>query len=190
MAEPAGDVTTLLIAWSEGKREALDELMPLVYEDLRRVAHNLLRRERSGHTLATTGLVHEAYLRLVDQERARLTNRSHFYSLAAQMMRRVLIDIARKRVAARRGAGAVKLSLDDVAEPGAIEPNDELLALDEALTRFAAVDPDLSRLVELRYFGGLTLEEVAEVMGTSTTSVWRDWKIARAWLYDALNGDR
>src|SRR5689334_9009185 len=126
MAEPIGDVTTLLVAWGEGQRDALDRLMPLVYDHLHRVAHNLLRRERSGHTLATTGLVHEAYLRLVDQNRARLGSRAHFYNLAAQMMRRVLIDDARKRSAARRGAGAARLSLDEIAEPGAIEPNDEL----------------------------------------------------------------
>jgi RNA polymerase sigma factor (TIGR02999 family) len=186
MGQPAGDVTTLLMAWGEGQREALDQLMPLVYDDLRRVAHNLLRRERAGHTLATAGLIHEAYLRLVDQDRARLGSRGHFYSLAAKMMRRVLIDEARKRGAARRGAGAARLSIDDIAEPGTIAPNDELLALDEVLTRFAEFDPALSQLVELRYFGGLTLEEVAEALGTSTTSVWRDWNIAKAWLYDAL----
>ena len=187
MAEPAGDVTGLLAAWSDGDRQALDSLMPLMYDALRRLARRERRRERHGATLGTTALVHEAYLRLVDQRRARLESRLHFLNLAAQMMRRVLVDEARKRQAGKRGSGAPHLSLDEAPDPLA-EPPAELLALDEALTRLESVDPRLSRLVELRYFAGLTLEETAEALGTSTTGAWRDWNTARAWLYDALNG--
>ena len=182
---PPGDVTALLLAWGEGQPEALEQLMPVVYDELRRIAHRALRRERRGRTMATTGLVHEAYLRLVDQRRARLESRAHFFNLAAQMMRRILIDEARKRGAARRGAGAPRLSLEDAPEPR-VEPDENLLDLDEALRGLESFDPRLARLVELRYFAGLTLEETAEILGTSTTGAWRDWNTARAWLYGAL----
>jgi len=186
MSDSAPDVTACLLAWGEGRREALDQLMPLVYDELHRLAHRELRRERPGRTLATTGLVHEAYLRLVDQNRARVESRAHFLNLAAQTMRRVLVDEARKRGAQKRGQGAVGFSLDEVPEPS-VEPDGGLVALDEALERLETVDPRLSRLVELRYFAGLTLEEAAHVLGTSTTGAWRDWNTARAWLYAALN---
>jgi RNA polymerase sigma factor (TIGR02999 family) len=186
MAENAEDVTGLLVAWGDGSREALDQLMPLVYDALRRLAHRELKRERPGGTIGTTALVHEAYLRLVNQSRARLEDRSHFMSLAARMMRRVLVDEARRRQAAKRGAGVPRDSLSDVAEPS-VAPESGLPALDEALTRLEAFDPSLSRVVELHYFGGLTFEETAEVLGVSTTSAWRDWNTARAWLYDALS---
>jgi RNA polymerase sigma factor (TIGR02999 family) len=186
MPQPAEDVTGLLIAWGEGRREALDELMPLVYQTLHRLAHRELRRERPGGLISTTALVHEAYLRLVDQRRARVENRSHFLSLAAGTMRRVLVDEARKRHAGKRGAGAPALSLNDVAEPS-VASEGGLLALDEALTRLEGFDCRLSRVVELRYFGGLTFEELAEVLGTSTSGAWRDWNTARAWLYEALS---
>jgi RNA polymerase sigma factor (TIGR02999 family) len=186
MAEPAGDVTGLLLAWSEGNRQALDQLMPLVYEALRRLAHRELRRERPDGTIGTTALVHEAYVRLVDQSRARLENRAHFFSLAARVMRRVLVDEARKRQAAKRGSGQPRLSLSEVSEPS-VAPRGGLLVLDEAMTRLEAFDERLSRVVELRYFGGLTFEETAEVLGVSTTSAWRDWNTARAWLHDALS---
>jgi RNA polymerase sigma factor (TIGR02999 family) len=185
---PAGDVTALLTSWAAGDRQALDQLMPLVYEELRRLAHRELRHERPEATLATTALVHEAYLRLVDQKRTRVETRAHFLNVAAQMMRRVVIDAARKRHAARRGLGARAISLDDAPEPR-IDPNSgDLLDLDEALTKLEGFDPKLSRVVELRYFGGLTLEETAEVLGTSTTVAWRDWNTARAWLYNELSG--
>jgi RNA polymerase sigma factor (TIGR02999 family) len=185
MAEPVGDVTALLVSWSQGNREALDQLMPLVYTALRRMAHRELRRERRGGTIGTTALVHEAYLKLVDQRRPHLGNRAHFFNLAAHVMRRVLVDEARKRHAAKRGGLMAPVSLDDVAEPK-ISPDGGLLALDEALARLEAFDPRLSRVVELRYFGGLTLEETAEALATSISTAWRDWNTARAWLHDTL----
>jgi RNA polymerase sigma factor (TIGR02999 family) len=183
-----GDVTGLLTSWASGDRTALDRLMPLVYDELRRLAHRELRREGSEATLVTTALVHEAYLRLVDQSRTRLETRAHFLNVAAQMMRRVVVDTARKRRAAKRGAGAPPFSLDDVPEPTIDPANPDLIDLDGALTRLEAVDPKLSRVVELRYFAGLTLEETADVLGTSTTAAWRDWNTARAWLYNELQG--
>jgi len=187
MAEPARDVTGLLVAWSEGSREALDELMPLVYETLRRLAHGQLRRERPNATIGTTALVHEAYLRLVDQNHAHLESRAQFFSLAARVMRRVLVDEARKRGAVKRGEGTPPLALGDDLEPG-LAPAEHILALDEALTRLEAFDPRLSRVVELRYFGGLTFEETAETLQVSTATAWRDWQTARAWLHVALTG--
>lgn len=183
---PPGEVTALLEAWGKGDREALDRLIPLVYGELRRLAHRELRGEAPGRTLSTTGLVHEAYLRLVGQDHSRLENRRHFLNVAAQTMRRVLVDDARKRTAVKRGSGAPTLRLDEVAEPMR-QPDEELLALDEALSRLESFDPALSRLVELRYFGGLTFEEAGEVLGVSTATAWRDWNTARAWLYDSLN---
>jgi RNA polymerase sigma factor (TIGR02999 family) len=185
MPEPTGDVTGLLLAWGDGDRHALDRLVPLVYEELRSLAHRALRRERPGGTIQTTALVHEAYLRLVDQKRARVESRNHFLSLAAQMMRRVLVDEARRRGAAKRGADDPQLSLADLDLPDRQRP-DDVVALDDALTRLEALDPNLSRLVELRYFAGLSLEEAADVLGISKTGAWRDWQTARAWLYDAL----
>src|SRR5262245_10071115 len=182
---PDRDVTGLLISWAAGDRHALDELIPLVYDELRRLAHRELRAEHGERTVMTTALVHEAYLRLVDQNRARLESRAHFLNVAAQMMRRVLIDAARRRQTGKRGSGVPKISLDEAPEPR-IEPGDELLALDEALGRLETFDAHLSRIVELRYFGGLTLEETAEVLGVSTTQVWRDWNTARAWLFGEL----
>jgi RNA polymerase sigma-70 factor, ECF subfamily len=181
-----GDVTGLLAMWVSGDRNALDRLIPLVYEELRKLAHRELRKERPDATLATTALVHEAYLRLVDQTRARFETRSHFLNVAAQMMRRVLVDEARKRRAGKRGSGIPRVSLDDAPEPS-VDPAGYLLELDEALTRLESLDPKLSRIVELRYFGGLTLEETAEILGVSTTAAWRDWNTARAWLHDELS---
>lgn len=185
MTEP-GDVTALLNAWGDGNREALDELIPLVYESLRRLAHRELRRERPDGTLGTTALVNEAYLRLVDQTRARLTCRAHFLGLAAQMMRRVLVDEARRRYAQKRGSGQARIPLDEAPEPS-VAPDGGLLQLDEALARLEALDPRLGRVVELHYFGGLTFEETAGLLEVSTTTVWRDWNTARAWLHEALS---
>ena len=185
MTTARGDVTDLLAAWGEGNGAALDQLMPLVYGALRRLAHRELRRERPGGMIATTALVHEAYIRLVDQSRARLATRSHFFSLASRVMRRVLVDDARKRHAGKRGKAAPHVPLTDAPEPS-IAPERGLLALDDALTRLEAFDERLCRLVELRYFGGLTFEEIAEALDISTTSAWRDWNTARAWLHDAL----
>jgi RNA polymerase sigma factor (TIGR02999 family) len=181
-----GDVTALLVSWADGDRTALDRLMPLVYGELRRLAHRELRREGPDATLATTALVHEAYLRLVDQKRMRVETRAHFLNVAAQMMRRVVIDAARKRRTAKRGSGTPRMSLDDVPEPSIDPSNPNLLDLDAALTKLESFDPRLSRIVELRYFAGLTLEETAEALGTSTTAAWRDWNTARAWLYGEL----
>jgi len=188
MDAPTGDVTGLLLSWAEGDRTALDQLMPLVYDELRRLAHRELRREGPEATLVTTALVHEAYMRLVDQKRTRVETRAHFLNIAAQMMRRIVVDAARKRNASKRGAGLPRIALEDAPEPRIDPSNSALLDLDEALTKLEAFDPKLSRLVELRYFGGLTLEETGEVLGTSTTAVWRDWNTARAWLYNELHG--
>lgn len=183
----AEQVTGLLLAWGEGDRDALDRLLPLVYDELRQLAHRELRGERPGHTLSTTALVHEAYLRLVDQGRARLESRRHFLSVAGTMMRRVLVDEARRRHARKRGGGARHLPLDEAPEIVA-SPDGELLELDEALSALESFDPALGKVVELRYFAGLTLEETAAVLGVATTTAWRDWQAARAWLYARLAG--
>jgi RNA polymerase sigma factor (TIGR02999 family) len=189
MGEPTGgDVTALLISWADGDRRALDQLIPLLYAELRSLAHRQLQREDANGTIVTTALVHEAYLRLVDQNRARIESRAHFLNVAAQMMRRVLVDAARRRHAGKRGSGVPVLALDDAPEPH-IAPDGQLLDLDEALRRLEAFDPQLGRLVELRYFAGLTLEETGALLGLSTAAVWREWTTARAWLFDALAGD-
>lgn len=179
------NVTQLLVAYSKGDREALDRLLPLVYSELRQLADRYLRRERSDHTLQATALVHEAYLRLVDQN-VPWQNRAHFFGVAAQMMRRILIDHARNHQAAKRGSGGIKLSLDDL-----IDLSDEraadLITLDEALTELASFDPQKSQIVELRYFGGLSIEETAKVLGIGTATVIRQWKTAKAWLYHQVS---
>jgi len=175
-------VTQLLIAWGDGQRDALDQLVPLVYDDLRRLAAGYMGREMPGHSLQPTALVHEAYVRLVDQRRVQWRNRAHFFGVAASMMRRILVDYARKRRADKRGGAAERVTLtSDIA--AAPEPNDlDVLTLHESLERLAAFDPQQERIVELRYFGGLTIEETAEVVGVSTATVTREWTIAKAWL--------
>ena len=155
MTSDSENVTRLLLDWSSGNQQALEELVPLIYKELRQLAHNFLYRERSGHTLQTTALVHEAYLKLIDQRDARWQNRAHFFAIAAQAMRRILIDSARKHAAAKRGGPREKLSLDEAADIS-LEPDSNLLELDEALNELAKIDPQQSRIVELRYFGGLT----------------------------------
>ena len=187
MPSDSDTVTRLLLDWSDGNQQALEELLPLIYDELRRLAHNFLYRERPGHTLQTTALVHEAYLKLIDQKDARWQNRAHFFAIAAQAMRRILIDSARKHVAVKRGSGGEKLSLDETAIIS-LEPDVNLLALDEALKALAEIDPQQSRIIELRYFGGLTIEETAEVMKLSPATIKRDWTMARAWLHQALMG--
>jgi RNA polymerase sigma factor (TIGR02999 family) len=177
----AVNVTQLLIAWSEGRSDALEELLPLVYAELRRLASSYLRHEAVGHTLQPTALVHEAYLRLIDQRRVRWRNRAHFYGVAAQLMRRILIDHARSVHADKRGAGRDQVPLAAV-DISALSTDVNMLALDEALDRLAAFDPQQARIVELRYFGGLTIEETAEVLSVSPATVVRDWTIAKAWL--------
>jgi RNA polymerase sigma factor (TIGR02999 family) len=183
----SADVTSLLVAWSQGDDEALAQLVPRVYDELRRIAHHHLRAERPGRTLQTTALVHEAYLRLVDTRRVRWESRAHFLSVAAQAMRRILVDAARARGARKRGGGAAIVPLDEAA---LLAPQREasLIALDEALTALAAVDPRKSRVVELRYFGGLSVEETAAVLHVSPETVHRDWRVAKAWLLRALSG--
>jgi RNA polymerase sigma-70 factor, ECF subfamily len=182
-------VTELLVAWGGGDQTALDALMPAVYAELRRQAERAMRRESAGHTLQATALVHEAYLRLVDQERVEWRNRAQFFGVAAQCMRRILVDHARGRDAAKRGGGAQPLTLghaDAASAPGAAEGVD-VLALHEALERLAAMDPDQGRLVELRYFGGLSIKEVAAALGVSPATVKREWAVARAWLRRELS---
>lgn len=175
-------VTDLLIAWSDGRREALDDLMPLVYEDLRRVAAGYMRREALDHALQPTALVHEAYVRLIDQRQVKWRNRAHFFGVAAGMMRRILVDHARRRRAEKRGGGRERVTLegDEVASVGSKEI--DVLSLHESLERLAAFDAQQERIVELRYFGGLTIDEAAEVIGISPATVVREWTIAKAWL--------
>jgi RNA polymerase sigma factor (TIGR02999 family) len=183
---PRSRITQLLLAWSEGRREALDDLTPLVYEDLRKLAVLYMGRERVDHALQPTALVHEAYLRLVDQQKVKWRNRVHFYGVAATMMRRILVDEARIRQAEKRGAGWERVTLDEgLAATAPREVN--VLALHEALERLAAFDPQQARIVELRYFGGLTIEETAEVIGISPATVVREWTIAKAWLRSDLS---
>lgn len=186
MDTSSDDVTRLLRDWGAGNHEALEQLIPLIYRELRHLAHNCLYRERSGHTLQTTALVHEAYLKLIDQREARWQNRAHFFAIAAQAMRRILVDSARRHTALKRGGQAENLSLDEAANIS--EQSDPiLLPLDEALNNLAAIDPRQSRIVELRFFGGLTIEETAEVMKLSPDTVKRDWAMARAWLRQVLS---
>jgi RNA polymerase sigma-70 factor, ECF subfamily len=181
-------ITQLLVAWSDGRREALDELVPLVYEDLRRVAAAYMRREAANQSLQPTALVHEAYVRLIDQRQARWRNRAHFFGVAAGLMRRILIDHARARRADKRGGGLEHVTLIGV-EVAAEGPREiDVLALHQSLERLAAFDPRKARIVELRYFGGLTIEEAAEVVGISEATVVREWTIAKAWLRADLSG--
>lgn len=175
------NVTQYLVEWNEGNPDALDKLMPLVYGELRRLARGYLRRERPGHTLQPTALVHEAFLRLIDQNAVRWQNRAHFFGIAAQMMRRILVNHAVNRRAGKRGGSARKVSLDEAT--GLAEHRDiDVIALNEALTELEAIDPRQSRVVELRFFGGLSIEESAEVLSLSTATVKREWSTARLWL--------
>jgi len=181
------EITQLLAEWRDGNQSALDELYPLVYAELHRLARRYMSRERKGHTLQTTALINEAYVRLVDQKNVQWANRSHFFAISAQIMRRILIDHARRHAYAKRGGGAQQVSLDEVA---AVASNcgRELLRLDEALKSLAEMDPRRSQVVELRYFGGLNNEEIAGVLDVSENTVTRDWNMARAWLYQQLTG--
>jgi RNA polymerase sigma factor (TIGR02999 family) len=181
-------ITQLLKDWSNGDEAARDQLMPLVYEELRRMAHRYMRKERPGHTLQTSALVHEAFVRLVDQKEVHWQNRAHFFGIAAQMMRRILVDHARGRHYDKRGADASHVSLEEGATVSA-ERAAEVVALDDALTSFATVDPRKSRVVELRFFGGLSIEETAAVLAVSPGTVMRDWTLAKAWLRREMNPD-
>lgn len=179
-------ITDLLLQASDGDGAAMESLYPFVYEELRRIAHRALRREDPAHTLGTTGLVHEAYLRLVDQTRVEWRNRSHFYAIAAQAMRRILVDYARQHRRNKRGGGRQPLALDENVV-SLNERSENLIALDEALTRLAAFNPRLSQVVECRFFAGLTEEEIAEATGVTVRTVKRDWAKARGWLYQELS---
>lgn len=182
------DLTGLLIEWRQGDRAALDKLTPLVYDEIRRIAHRYMQSEREGHTLQTTALVNEAYLRLADQQKIEWQSRAHFFAVTAQMMRHILIDHARRRHYAKRGGDAHQVPLEEavlMSQPRAAE----LLALDEALNELAGLEPRKSRVVELRYFGGLSLEETAKVLEVSTITVRRDWRAAKAWLYRRMKGE-
>lgn len=182
-------MTRLLVNWSNGDSSALEALMPLVYDELHRLASRYLSRERPWHTLQSTALVHEAYLRLIDQREVHWQNRSHFFGVAAQMIRRILVDHARSHQAAKRGAGAVKLSLDEVVAAAGERQDIDLVALDDALNRLAQIDPQQSRIVELRFFSGLSIEETAEVLHISPATVKRDWVMAKAWLFREITGN-
>src|SRR6267143_910079 len=183
MAQPSThEVTQLLEKWSNGDTAALDKLTPLIYDELRRLAHHYMSSERPGHTLQTTALVNEAYLRLVDRKNVHWQNRAHFFAIAAQSMRCILVDHARGQAYAKRGGGARKITLDE-ATVVSQERAAEVVAVDEALKGLAALDPQQSRIVELRFFGGLTIEETAEVLHLSPATIKRQWGTARAWLY-------
>ena len=180
------DITALLVDWRSGRQEALDALFPLIHDELRQRAHFYLQQERAGHTLSTTDLVHETYLKLVDIERVQWQDRVHFMAVAARAMRRVLVSYARQHRAEKRWGGKDRLSLDDVPLLSA-ERSEEMLALDEALETLDGLNPRLSRTVELRFFGGLTIEETAAVLDVAPSTVKLDWQKARAWLYRALH---
>src|SRR5262245_37344824 len=178
-------ITQLLLDWSDGDQAALEKLTPLVYAELRRLAKGYMFGERPGHTLQTTALINEAYVRLIEWKNVRWQSRAHFFGLAAQVMRRVLVDVARSRRRAKRGGGALHVSLSDAELP--MEPHADVLALNDALTALERLNPRHSRVVELRFFGGLRLEEVAHVLGVSATTVRRDWTFAKAWLFRELS---
>jgi RNA polymerase sigma factor (TIGR02999 family) len=187
MESPDG-VTQLLINWRNGDKAALDQLTPLVYEELRRLARGFMGKERPNHTLQTSALINEAYLKLVDQDETNWQNRAHFFAVAAQIMRHILVDHARSYDYEKRGAGAQRVDLDE-GKVFSEERAGELVALDEALTDLATVDPRKSRIVELRFFGGLNIDETAEVMQLSPTTVQREWRAAKAWLQRFIKGE-
>ena len=186
---PSSEITGLLVDWSNGDQAALERLLPLVEKELRRLAHSYMRRENPDHTLQTTALVNEAYLKLIDQKKTRWQNRAHFFAIAAKIMRRILLNYARDQHRKKRGGKAVQVSLSEVSVVS-LEKTEELIALDEALERLAALDERKSQVVELRYFGGLDVDETAEVLKVSPITVMRDWRFARAWLLREIgNGE-
>jgi len=187
MAAIPQEITQLLLSWSKGDQGALDQLVPLVYPELRRLAQRYMRRENSAHTLQTSALINEAYLRIVDQQEVEWQDRAHFFAVAAQVMRHILIDHARRHRYAKRGAGARHVPLDETAIISQ-ERATEFLALDDALTRLATIDARKSQIVELRFFGGLTVEEIAEVMKLSPITIKREWRSAKAWLHSEIAG--
>ena len=187
MPDTQGEVTQLLRKWSGGDEKALDQLVPVVYKELRRLAHYHLAHEADGHTLQSTALVHEVYLRLCAQDEPQWENRAHFFAVAARMMRRILVDQARRRLAGKRGGKAPRVNLDEVPDLSSSRAG-ELIALDEGMTELAKIDSRKVQVIELRFFGGLSVEEIAEVLKISPPTVRRDWKLARAWLLAGLGG--
>ena len=181
-SSPAAEITGLLVDWSNGDRAALDKLLPLVEQELHRLAHTYMRRENRDHTLQTTALVNEAYLKLIDQKKTHWQNRAHFFAIAAKIMRRILLNYARDQRRQKRGGNALQVSLSE-ATTFTLDRPEELIALDEALERLAAVDERKSHVVELKYFGGLETDEIAEVLKVSSITVLRDWRFAKAWLF-------
>jgi len=183
-----GALTQLLIAWSQGDAAALEQLAPLVYAELRKLAHRYMNRERAGHTLQTTAVVHEAFLRLLGNPQEKWQNRAHFYAIAAKMMRRILVDYARANSRAKRGGETARVSIEDIDAPVAdVALNPDVIALDEALEKLTEIDPRRARVVELRFFGGLSVEETAHVLQVVPDTVVRDWRVAKAWLFRYLN---
>lgn len=187
MSDTGSSVTSLLERWGAGDRGAFEELLPIVYDELRRLAASHLRRESADCTLGPTALVHEVYLHLIDQRRIEFHNRSHFFGASAQIIRRILVDRARARQAAKRGGDAERVEMED-ALATAVAPDVDVIALDAALADLGGFDAQKARVVELRYFAGLSIPETAEVLGLSPTTIKREWSIARAWLYDRLSG--
>lgn len=189
MGESPGEVTLLLAEVKLGRQDALPKLLPLVYKELRRLAGHYLRDERIGHTLQPTALVHEAYMRLVGQDRADWQNRAQFMGVSAQLMRRILVDYARERTAAKRGGGAVRIDDEGFELAANAEQSEQVLAVDEALARLSKLDAQQAQIVEMRYFGGLSVEEAAEALGISPRTVKRDWAMAKAWLRTELSSE-
>ena len=183
------EITKLLIAWGEGDEAALEKLTPLVYQELRRLAKRYMRRENTDHTLQATALVNEAYLRLIEQKNVRWQNRAHFFAISAQLMRRILVDMARARRYSKRGGDARRVPLDEALVVSK-ERGEDLVALDDALQSLAGIDPRKSRVVELRFFGGLSVEETAELLKVSPDTVMRDWKMAKVWLHRELSKEK
>jgi RNA polymerase sigma factor (TIGR02999 family) len=189
MTPTSHEITRLLLAWSEGDKQALDRLVPLVYDELRRLAKNYMRKERAGQTLQTTALIHEAYLRLIDADQVQWRNRAHFFGIAARLMRQILVARARERGCQKRGGGAERVSLDEAM---VIDErlDEDLVALDEALGELSQFDARMAQVVEMRFFGGLTEEEIAAALDVSTKTVRRDWRLARSWLRRKLSWER
>lgn len=183
--EEAGEVTQLLLAWNNGDKTALDRLIPLVYQELRQIAHRYMKRERQNHTLQSFALINEAYLRMVDLQSVNWQNRAHFFAIASSVMRRVLIDYARTRGYVKRGGEALRVSFNE-KDLAVLEQDADLVALDEALSKLAVLDPRQSKIVEMRFFGGLSVEETAEAMLLSPATIKREWSAAKAWLYKRL----
>jgi RNA polymerase sigma factor (TIGR02999 family) len=189
MASSPTQITELLVNWANGDQSALDTLMPVVYAELHRLAHHYMKRERPGHTIQTSALVNEAYLKLIDQRKTRWQNRTQFFAISAQLMRRILVDHARSHGYVKRGGGARKVSLGEVADLSQIGAND-VVVLDEGLALLAEIDPRQSQIVELRFFAGLTIKETAEVMDLSPATIKTEWRTARAWLYRYMKKDQ